>query len=111
MKRTEQLEINELVEKEFDKALDEYMNGVCYHDGIKLRSCQAEVIETVNYYILRSYRTKIACIDKRDGTLYDALRMVYGYTATSSQHVAKFWHDYGGTATKRYYETGRYTYR
>ena len=64
------------------------------YDGRRLRSCSATVYDTSGYYILRSYNTVIACIDKRTGILYDFLRMVYGYTATSAQHIAKFAHDY-----------------
>ena len=28
------------------------------------------------------------------GICYDVLRLVYGYTSTSAQHIAKFRHDY-----------------
>lgn len=40
--------------------------------------------------ILRSYLTVIAIYDKRENTVYDFLRAVYGYTHTSSQHIRKF---------------------
>lgn len=43
---------------------------------------------------LRSYKTIIAVIDHETDTLYDFLRYVYGYTATSAHHIAKFNHDY-----------------
>ena len=61
----------------------------------RLRSCSAEVIETEKYYLLRSYRTIVAFIEKDTDTLYDILRYVYGYTSTSAQHISKFSHDYG----------------
>lgn len=61
----------------------------------RLRYCSAEVAETENYYLLRSYNTIVAVIDKRTNELFDALRLVYGYTATSAQHITKFSHDYG----------------
>lgn len=61
----------------------------------RLLSCQAWVCETENFYGLRSYNTMIACIDKRSYTLVDALRYVYGYTATSAKHIAKFNNEYG----------------
>jgi len=61
----------------------------------RLRSCTAWVFETEGFYILKSYGTFIACIRKHDDVLFDALRIVYGYTATSAQHIAKFAHDYG----------------
>ena len=40
--------------------------------------------------ILRSYQTVIAIYDKRENTVYDFLRAVYGYTSTSCQHIRKF---------------------
>ena len=66
----------------------------------RLRSCSAEVLETPSYFILRSYNTVVAVIDKQTGTTWDVLRMVYGYTATSAQHITKFTADYGNG--KRY---------
>lgn len=83
------------------------INGVCldnYHAAMdevntdcaskKLRTCQACVIETEHFYILRSYRTFVAVIDKENDVLYDVLRFVYGYTSTSAQHISKFEKDY-----------------
>ena len=70
----------------------------------RLRSCTAEVLETPTFFILRSYNTVVAVIDKCTGNTWDVLRMVYGYTATSAQHIAKFSNDYGNG--KRY--TWRY---
>lgn len=69
----------------------------------RLRSCNACVWETKHFYILQSYATMIAAIDKESNIMFDFLRYVYGYTATSAQHIAKFAHDYGATS--------RYTYR
>ena len=63
----------------------------------QLRNCQAYVAETENFYILRSYNTIVAVIRKKYGQSYDFLRYVYGYTATSAQHISKFIHDYGDT--------------
>lgn len=60
----------------------------------KLRSCSANVLITEKYYILQSYNIIIAFIDRETDTLYDVLRYVYGYTATSAQHIAKFNTDY-----------------
>ena len=95
MTKTMQKAINAEVELYFNDAVKEYnAPDKTYRDAIPLRYCNAEVIETENYYILRSYNTKIACIDKRTDILYDALRREYGYTATSAQHIAKFEQDY-----------------
>ena len=48
-----------------------------------------------NYYVLKSYNTFIACIHKSSDILFDGLRIVYGYTSTSGQHIRKFSKDYG----------------
>lgn len=61
----------------------------------RLRRSQAFVYETEHYFYLKSYNTFVALIDKTTDTCYDVLRMVYGYTATSAQHIAKFRADYG----------------
>lgn len=73
----------------------------CYVE--RLRSCNACVWETEHFYILQSYATMVAAIDKGNNIMFDFLRYVYGYTATSAQHIAKFANDYGATI--------RYTYR
>lgn len=69
----------------------------------RLRSCNACVWETKHFYILQSYATMVAAIDKESNIMFDFLRYVYGYTATTAQHIAKFAKDYGAT--------NRYTYR
>ena len=55
----------------------------------KLYSCNAEIWGRMGILVLVSYGTPIA-VYTRDGSLYDCLRVVYGYTATSSQHIYKF---------------------
>ena len=92
MRKQEQLGINAAVEAKVEE-INKELSGV--KDLGQLRSCSARVGETENFYILRSYRTIIAAIDKRDDTLVDFLRLVYGYTATSAQHISKFSKDYG----------------
>ena len=56
----------------------------------KLYSCNAEIWECMGILALVSYGTPIALFTADDGSLYDCLRVVYGYTATSSQHISKF---------------------
>lgn len=51
--------------------------------------CQAGYIVWGSYIFLVSYSTMIAYIDA-NGVLVDILRFVYGYTATSAKHIAKF---------------------
>ena len=55
----------------------------------RLYSCNAEILECMGVLVLVSYGTPIA-VYTDDGSLYDCLRVVYGYTATSSQHISKF---------------------
>lgn len=56
----------------------------------KLYSCNAEIWECSGILILVSYGTPIAVFAPDGGSLYDCLRVVYGYTATSAQHISKF---------------------
>lgn len=92
MKKNEQLMIN----SELGKAWNIFAADCgTFKKCERLRSCSATVTTTDKYYILQSYNTVIAIIDRSTDTLYDALRMVYGYTATSAKHIAKFRQDYG----------------
>lgn len=94
MKKAVQLEINEKVDKIFDEVLQCSELGR-FTGWERLRTCQAWVCKLDRFYILKSYGTVIAVIDTRTDTCYDFLRQVYGYTATSAQHIAKFRNDYG----------------
>ena len=60
---------------------------------IKFRTCKATTYETTNFIILKSYNTVVAIYDKANKVGVDVLRMTYGYTATSAQHIAKFFTD------------------
>ena len=51
--------------------------------------------------VLVSYSTPVALLF--DGYCFDFLRYVYGYTATSAQHIAKACHKYHVTEIQRYY--------
>lgn len=55
----------------------------------RLDYCQAYTYQTRGYSFLMSYNTLVAFIDD-NGQMYDILRLVYGYTATSAKHIAKF---------------------
>lgn len=61
----------------------------------RLYNCQAHIIHTERYTLLQSYNTIVAVY--YDGTVYDCLRTVYGYTATSAQHISKFQKYMGAT--------------
>ena len=65
MKKDVQFAMNEWVKNAYDKLMDE-MSGRFWFDEKQLRSCNAYVIETPNYYVLRSYHTIVACISKFD---------------------------------------------
>lgn len=93
MKRIDQMNINVRVQDASIAAYYEY-NANAIMSIKKLRHCKADVVETPHWYILRSYNTLIAGVYKETCTGYDWLRLVYGYTATSAQHIAKFFHDY-----------------
>ena len=83
-----QLKLNKAVELHFTKAMDEMKNG--HTEWERLYYCSAETCKTENYIILKSYYTIVAVIDRNSLTCYDNLRKVYGFTATSAQHIAKF---------------------
>lgn len=93
MKKSLQEKMNYWVEKAFEEMKEELQDSFPFH-SIRLRSCQAEVLETKNFYVLRSYNTIVACVRKDNLQSYDFLRLVYGYSATSAQHISKFFHDY-----------------
>lgn len=106
MKKSEQIAINARVLGAMESFNRSYRvsEPVCK----RLRSCSAVVMEFPEYYALQSYNTIIAIIDRRTDTLYDFLRYVYGYTATSAQHISKFEDDY---SAGKWSCAARYTYR
>lgn len=114
-KKEAQKKANEKVIYHFGKAMDELrkeeLTTQRSKKGTRLRNCQAWVYETENYYVLKSYDTFIACMNKHTESVYDALRYEYGFTHTSAQHISKF--DaltcYGGY--KSSYGNTRYTWR
>lgn len=104
MKRAEQISVNELCDYAYESAMREMRSEhVGWDDCKRLRSSSAWVYETSHYYILRSYGTYIAVLDKKLDVLYDVLRTVYGYTSTSAQHIAKFNSDYSSAKWRTQY--------
>lgn len=78
--------------KRYYKDIESLLYSV-YNNGkrlCRLYSCSAEIWECNGILALVSYGTPIAVFTPSDGSLYDCLRVVYGYTATSSQHISKF---------------------
>lgn len=94
MKRIEQYKINCEAVYIWEQATNQWLQEYGNISHKKLRSCNAVVYETTDYYILQSYATLIAVIVKSNHTLIDMLRHEYGYTSTSAQHISKFTHDY-----------------
>ena len=101
VKKQEQEVINYVSKNLYDMAMNEacddygFMNPEIWHRGKRLNKCNARVYETENFYILESYSTIVAVIEKATDIFADVLRMVYGYTSTSCQHIAKFRRAYG----------------
>lgn len=100
MKKSAQLEINNTVIVALEKWSFDREPII---SSRRLNHCSAYILETANYYVLRSYHTDIAIIDKRTNIMYDFLRFVYGYTATSAQHAAKFDNLFEPSARFTYY--------
>lgn len=98
-----ELKMKKFSRKELQKKINNYVK--MEYEGIKaetfksekrkFRHCQASVYETENYFVLCSYDTDVAAVVKGTAIGVDFLRYVYGYTATSAQHIAKFFNDYG----------------
>lgn len=74
--------------------LQKYLNAFNYYDVYgkqwKLYHCQAKIEQNVNVLYLISYNTVVAWYDCSTFEFCDVLRVVYRYTATSSQHIRKF---------------------
>lgn len=81
---------NQLVEKAREKAQKVWASGSKEIDYVeRLDYCQAWTYQTRGYSFLISYDTIVAFVDD-SGILYDVLRLVYCYTATSAKHISKF---------------------
>lgn len=100
MKKSAQLTINNIVISAYEKWSFDREPIISSH---RLNYCNAYVLDTANYLVLRSYQTDIAIIDKRTSIMYDFLRFIYGYTATPAQHIAKFEKLYDPSARFSYY--------
>ena len=103
MKKAEQMKTNAEVQKFVNYLLDDFRGSIV--KTRRLRHCKAEVVFYENketgciLLMLISYNTAVAAISE-DGTFYDFLRYVYGYTNTSAKHIAYFYNDYSRTARR-----------
>ena len=101
MKKSEQLAINARVLHFLESNPDLKKPAVPSSEWKQLRTCSADFIHIGHYLVLRSYATVVAVYDMQNSTLYDFLRYVYGYTATSAQHISKFSHEFCERTTTR----------
>ena len=88
-----QAQENEIVEHFYHTTfLEEIYTQKWAYKSKKLFHCSADILtsDTSPYILLRSYATIIAVFDTQSGELFDFLRLVYGYTNTSTQHYHKF---------------------
>ena len=93
MKKNIQESINKYVESAAEVFASRFDIDNCINRG-RLRYCNAHVLEDEYYIILVSYSTIVAFVEKDTGYMFDILRLVYGYTLTSAQHIAKFQTDF-----------------
>lgn len=100
MKKAEQRAINKKVERALGRYIAKRIDSL----GVmgQLNNCNAFMYDTPDYIILKSYRTVVAFIDKRDMALYDFSRYVYGYKPAISNHIAKFARKYNIDPENRY---------
>ena len=101
MTRQEQLIINDYCEREISIVSAELGKVLSVR---RLHKCQAYVYETASYYLLMSYATYVAFIRKSDLECFDILRNLYGYSASSARHIAKFKRDYHAASTQTWRE-------
>ena len=90
MKKNEQIEINTYVENivnDIDALMRKHWGPLTWK---QLYRCSADWTVLGDWVILRSYSTIVAAYNRETDELFDFLRMVYGYTATSAQHITKF---------------------
>ena len=92
MKKQEQLSINTEIKIGMNNLIVVFRNTPDdkMPPKVRLNHCQAWMQDFEGFTVLWSYNTAVAVYDKYTDTLYDILRGVYGYTATSAQHIAKF---------------------
>lgn len=68
----------------------------------KFLHCNAQTKRIDSGVVLKSYDTIIAIYDYTSETVFDVLRLTYGYTATSAQHITKFARHYEPKRFVRY---------
>lgn len=90
MKKNEQIEINAYVKNtvnDINALLRTSYAPIKWH---QLYRCSADTCSVGDWLLLKSYSTIVAAYNVNTGEMFDFLRLVYGYTSTSAQHIAKF---------------------
>lgn len=107
MKKNEQLEVNAYIENIVNdiKALISTSDTPIM--WVQLYHCSAETGAVGDWILLRSYSSIVAAYNFETDELFDFLRLVYGYTATSAKHIAKF-HKFIRSVTGNYDRNGCY---
>ncbi|MBO5922189.1 MAG: hypothetical protein J6Q48_07370 [Bacteroidaceae bacterium] len=104
MTKEAQQKVNEICREIYSSFRNEYDNYPFghYRKIGRLYTCSANIYETDKFIVLVSYSTIVALIDKKDNSGYDVLRLVFGYTSTSAQHIRKFFNKYNVILTYSY---------
>ena len=79
---------HKLMYGEIQRNINAVMN--CESKKWPLYKCSAYVKTDGVNWVLISYATPIALFTPSDASVWDCLRVCYGYTSTSNQHVHKF---------------------
>lgn len=92
MKETE-MRVNRNAQVIYERYIDAPYNSLEYVK--RVFNCNAGIYtDGRGVYYLKSYSTFVAVVDTNKSLCVDYLRAVYGYTATSAQHIAKFFNLY-----------------
>lgn len=113
MKKTEQIGVNTYVENIVND-INALLRTSSPSAWDRFYRCTAEWAQVGQWILLRSYSTIVAAYNRVTDEFFDFLRLVYGYTATSAQHIAKFrefCRSYTGNMYARGYYSPNYTWR
>ena len=111
MKKNEQVEVNTYIENivnDINALMSTTDTSIMW---VRLYHCSAETGAVGGWILLRSYSTIVTAYNIATDELFDFLRLVYGYTATSAQHIAKFHnfcHSVTGNRLRNGYDGARY---
>lgn len=90
MKKNDQIEVNNYVENivtDINALWRTWEKPIVWK---QLYRCSGDWCIIGDWVLLRSYSTIVAAYNLETYELFDFLRLVYGYTSKSAQHIAKF---------------------